>query len=135
MRQQIATCLLLPNLLLATSVSGAHFSLNPPTSAWMLLNRETCSYLPKSKHSRRHRRQWKDTIKPLLPCYLFIRIDIGNDNIASNRTTRGVSVLISFSDLPATVPDPLIDALLRLADPNTELIENKRVSEHTYCLY
>jgi transcriptional antiterminator RfaH len=78
-------------------------------------------YLPRIKQARRHHQRWRDQIEPLFPRYLFIRLDLGKDNIAPIRSTRGVAKLVSFSGLPATVPDPLIDALIQSADPETEL--------------
>ncbi len=78
-------------------------------------------YLPKIKQAQRYRQQWRDKIEPLFPRYLFIRLDLGKDNIAPIRSTRGVSKLVSFSGLPATVPDPFIDALMQSADPDTAL--------------
>jgi transcriptional antiterminator RfaH len=78
-------------------------------------------YLPRIKQAQRYRHQWRDKIGPLFPRYLFIRLDLGKDNIAPIRSTRGVSMLVNFSGLPATVPDPFIDGMLQLADPDTEL--------------
>ena len=78
-------------------------------------------YLPKIKQVRRYRHQWRDKIEPLFPRYLFIRLDLGRDNISPIRSTRGVAKLVSFSGLPATVPDLLIDTLIQSADPDTEL--------------
>lgn len=79
-------------------------------------------YLPKIKQARRFRQKWRDTIEPLFPRYLFIRLDLGQDNVAPIRSTRGVTKLVSFNGLPATVPDPLIDALVESADPDSGLI-------------
>jgi transcriptional antiterminator RfaH len=79
-------------------------------------------YLPKIKQARRFRQRWRDTIEPLFPRYLFIRLDLGRDNVAPIRSTRGVTKLVSFNGLPATVPGPLIDALLESADPDTGLL-------------
>jgi transcriptional antiterminator RfaH len=78
-------------------------------------------YLPRIKQAYRYRHQWQDRIDPLFPRYLFIRLDLGKDNISPIRSTRGVAKLVSFSGLPATVPATLIDTLLQSADPNTEL--------------
>lgn len=88
-----------------------------------LLRQDFEIYLPEIKQAHRHRRQWRDRIAPLFPRYLFIRLDLGRDNIAPIRSTRGVSKLVSFSGLPATVPDPLIDALIKSADPETGLFQ------------
>ena len=79
-------------------------------------------YLPTIKQAHRYRGRWREKIEPLFPRYLFIRLDLGQDNIAPLRSTRGVSKLVSFNGLPATVPDPLIDALLQSADPDTGLL-------------
>ena len=78
-------------------------------------------YLPRIKQAHRYRHHWQDKIDPLFPRYLFIRLDLGKDNIAPIRSTRGVAKLVSFSGLPATVPATLIDTLIQSADPNTEL--------------
>jgi transcriptional antiterminator RfaH len=78
-------------------------------------------YLPKIKQAHRYRGRWRHRIEPLFPRYLFIRLDLESDNVAPIRSTRGVSKLVSFSGLPATVPDSLIDALVHSADPDTEL--------------
>jgi transcriptional antiterminator RfaH len=87
------------------------------------LNRQEFEiYLPRIKQARRHRQRWRDQIEPLFPRYLFIRLDLDKDNIAPIRSTRGVAKLVSFSGLPATVPDPLIDALTKAADPDTALL-------------
>jgi transcriptional antiterminator RfaH len=86
-----------------------------------LRNQEFEIYLPRIKQARRYRHRWRDTIEPLFPRYLFIRLALGSENIAPIRSTRGVSKLVSFSGLPATVPDPLIDALVQTADPDTGL--------------
>jgi transcriptional antiterminator RfaH len=79
-------------------------------------------YLPKIKQARRFRQRWRDTIEPLFPRYLFIRLDLGTDNVAPIRSTRGVSKLVSFDGLPAMVPEPLIEALIASADPDTGLL-------------
>ena len=79
-------------------------------------------YLPRIKQARRFRQQWRDKVEPLFPRYLFIQLDLGKDNIAPIRSTRGVTKLVSFSGQPATVPDPFIDALTHSADPDTGLL-------------
>lgn len=78
-------------------------------------------YLPKIKQARRYRGQWRHRIEALFPRYLFIRLNLGEDNIAPIRSTRGVSKLVSLSGLPTAVPDPLIDALIQSAEPDTGL--------------
>ena len=78
-------------------------------------------YLPRIKQAHRYRHQCRDTIEPLFPRYLFIRLDLGKDTISPIRSTRGVAKLVSFSGLPTTVPDTFINTLIQSADPDTEL--------------
>lgn len=49
--------------------------------------------------------------EPLFPRYLFIRLDDVLSNWASIRSTRGVASLVRFAELPAVVPDSLVDML------------------------
>jgi transcriptional antiterminator RfaH len=79
-------------------------------------------YLPNIQQGQRYRGQWREKIEPLFPRYLFIRLNLGEDNIAPIRSTRGVTRLVSFSGQPATVPDPFIDALTQASDPDTGLL-------------
>ena len=72
------------------------------------------------------RGQWREKIEPLFPRYLFIRLNLGEDNIAPIRSTHGVTKLVSFSGQPATVPDPFIDALTQASDPDTGLLHPEK---------
>jgi len=83
-------------------------------------------YLPNIKQSRHYRGQWREKIEPLFPRYLFIRLNLGEENIAPIRSTHGVAKLVSFSGQPATVPDPFIDALTQVSDPDTGLIHPEK---------
>jgi len=82
-------------------------------------------YLPNIKQAHRYRGQWREKIEPLFPRYLFIRLNLGEENIAPIRSTHGVSKLVSFSGQPVKVPDPLIDALIELADSDSGLLHPK----------
>ena len=79
-------------------------------------------YLPNIKQGHRYRGQWREKIEPLFPRYLFIRLSLGEENIAPIRSTHGVSKLVSFSGQPASVPDIFIDALTQASDPDTGLV-------------
>ena len=79
-------------------------------------------YLPNIKQGHRLRGQWQEKIEPLFPRYLFIRLNLGEENIAPIRFTHGVTKLVSFSGQPATVPDRIIDALTQASDPDTGLL-------------
>ena len=52
----------------------------------------------------------------LFPRYLFIRVDDVLGNWSKIRSTRGVSQMVRFTDMPAKVPDSLILALRSQCD-------------------
>ena len=83
-------------------------------------------FLPNIKQGHRYRGQWREKIEPLFPRYLFIRLNLGEENIAPIRSTHGVTKLVSFSGQPATVPDPIIDALTKASDPDTGLLHPEK---------
>ena len=49
--------------------------------------------------------------EPMFSRYLFIQLDAVSSNWAPIRSTLGVSRLVSFGSVPASVPDELIEAL------------------------
>ena len=49
--------------------------------------------------------------EPLFPRYLFIRLDDVLSNWGKIRSTRGVAGLVRFTELPAKVPDSLMDLI------------------------
>ena len=49
--------------------------------------------------------------EPLFPRYLFIRLDDVLGNWSKIRSTRGVAKMVRFTDMPAKVPDSLIEEL------------------------
>jgi transcriptional antiterminator RfaH len=68
-------------------------------------------YLPLLRRRVRRQRQFVNVVGPMFPRYLFIHLDDQTDNWKPIRSTIGVSRLVRFGDLPAQVPDVLIDAL------------------------
>ena len=56
--------------------------------------------------------------RALFPNYLFIHLDEKTDNWAPIRSTPGVSRLVRFGQLPARVPDSLIQLLKQNEDPD-----------------
>ena len=69
-------------------------------------------YLPRIKQPRRYRGRWRDAIEPLFPRYLFIRLELGSENVAPIRSTRGVTKLVSFNGQPATADEAKAEASL-----------------------
>ncbi|HJW28010.1 MAG TPA: transcription termination/antitermination NusG family protein [Saprospiraceae bacterium] len=79
-------------------------------------------YLPLLRQLRRRRGHWCEIIDPLFPSYLFVRLQVGQQNISPIRYTTGVRDLVRFAETgPAIVPDQIIDTLMRTADQSTGL--------------
>ncbi len=79
-------------------------------------------YLPRIQQRRRRRRgRWSEIIEPLFPCYLFIHLHFGFDNISPIHYTTGVHKFVRFSEQPAVVPDEIIESLRRTEDCNKGL--------------
>ena len=65
-------------------------------------------------------------VEVLFPGYIFIRLDPLRRGTATVRSTRGVIGLVRFGNQPATVSDPVIDALLAREDKSSGLhLENQ----------
>lgn len=74
------------------------------------------TYLPRVRETRRRAGQRVKVIAPLFPRYLFIHLDEEFDNWGPIRSTLGVVSLVRFGQLPARVPDELLDLLRRRED-------------------
>jgi len=69
------------------------------------------TYLPLIRTRRRRQGQYVSLVEPMFPRYLFIHLSDQTDNWGPIRSTLGVSGLVRFGDLPAQVPDRLLQAL------------------------
>lgn len=58
---------------------------------------------------------------PLYPRYLFLRLDVGRQDLGPVRSTVGVSSIVRFGGQFAVVPDGVVSALKERADPVTGL--------------
>ncbi len=74
-------------------------------------------YLPRLKRSIRRAGKWVKVIEPLFPRYLFIYLVMHEDDLSPIRSTRGVSRLLRFGDVPAKAPDSFIEALQSKENP------------------
>lgn len=70
---------------------------------------ETC--LPLLRHSVRRRERWQEAVDLLFPRYLFIRLQLEQDNIALIRSTRGVVDLVRFGSKPRPLPAGFVEGL------------------------
>ena len=76
------------------------------------------TYLPQIYQTRRRNGRYVKTVEAFFPRYLFIHLDSETDNWAPIRSTIGVSKLVRFDNIPAVVPDQLIQALQSNGDEN-----------------
>lgn len=86
-----------------------------------LLRQGYACYCPMITLERRQRKRWTTVTEPLFPRYLFISLDIGNDNFSPIRSTVGVIGMVRFGQEPAVVPDAVIS---RLKQQENELSNN-----------
>jgi transcriptional antiterminator RfaH len=73
-------------------------------------------YLPRYLKQRRHARRVDEVAAPLFPNYLFVAINIATQRWLSIDSTIGVTKLVRNGDLPASVPQHIVDALKRRED-------------------
>lgn len=77
------------------------------------LNRQGfVTHLPLIKVARHRRGRWQGTIEPLFPGYLFVQLDMGRQNAAPIRSTRGVIGMVRFGIEPQPVPHTIMRVLL-----------------------
>jgi transcriptional antiterminator RfaH len=74
------------------------------------------TYLPRYLKRRRHARRVDIVAAPLFPRYLFVEIDMAVQRWRAINSTFGVSRLVCNGELPAPVPDRVVDLLRNRAD-------------------
>jgi len=85
---------------------------NAERKAVFNLNRQGYrTYLPQYIRRRRHARRVEHVKSPLFPRYLFVAIDMGSQRWRSIQSTFGVSRLVCNGDMPAAVPDHVVEQL------------------------
>jgi transcriptional antiterminator RfaH len=75
-------------------------------------------YLPVIPIRRRRRGKLYTELGPMFPLYLFINLSDGVDDWGPLRSTIGVTKLVTFGNIPARVPNPLISTLKACEDSN-----------------
>ena len=87
-------------------------------------------FLPRYLKHRRHAGRIERVAAPLFPRYLFVSIDVAQQRWLSIDSTVGVTKLVRNGDVPAPVPQPVIDALKcrEDADGFIQLIPRPRFS-------
>jgi len=77
------------------------------------------AYLPLMRANRKRRGKWVETIEPMFSRYLFIRLEPGTTNVASVRSTRGVTGLVQCGNTLTPVPESFMSVLLQTVDAET----------------
>jgi transcription antitermination factor NusG len=74
------------------------------------------SFLPLHKKTVRHARQFRTTVAPLFPRYLFVELTVGVDSWYRISGTVGVSRLIMEGDRPKAVAPGVVEAIIAATD-------------------
>lgn len=81
-----------------------------------LLNQGYELFRPLLKKFRIRQGKQVAVLEPLFPRYIFIQLDDALSNWARIRSTRGVAGLVRFSEMPARVPEDLLQILRQHCD-------------------
>lgn len=95
-----------------------------------LRNQGFVTYLPRWRVEKIYNSKRVERIEPLLPNYIFIRLQRWNDDWHRIRSTRGVLRLVSFGTEPAPVADAVIAEIRHrtgAVDPQPALEPGERV--------
>jgi transcriptional antiterminator RfaH len=87
-----------------------------------------CFY-PRIRRRKRRLGKTNHLLEAYFPGYLFIRLDMGSDNISPIRSTIGVSQLVKIGDVAAPVPDQVMQQLFLRFDHET-IFDNTKT---TFC--
>jgi len=76
-----------------------------------LANQGYVAFVPTLSREAIRRGRRETVVEPLFPHYLFVHLSDLADNWAPIRSTRGVTKLVRFGDLPLAVPEAVVAAL------------------------
>jgi len=76
--------------------------------------------LPLMEVRKRRQNKWTKAAEPLFSGYLFVRLELGKDNLAPIRSTLGCRDMVRIGPGLVPVPDPVMTPLLSLnSSPKT----------------
>jgi transcription elongation factor/antiterminator RfaH len=75
-------------------------------------------FLPQRLKTLRHARRMTTRLAPIFPRYLFVQLNLRAARWRSINGTRGVASLVSFGDIPAAVPEGIMEGLIKACDNN-----------------
>lgn len=85
-------------------------------AATHLMRQGYAVFVPRYLRRRSHARKVETVVRPLFPRYIFTIIDLTKDRWRSILSTVGVSSLVCQANLPARVPDGIVEQLIARAD-------------------
>jgi transcriptional antiterminator RfaH len=71
--------------------------------------------LPLIEARKRRQNKWTTVTEPLFSGYLFVRLELGKDNLAPIRSTLGCRDLVRIGSRLVPVPEDVIEPLLSLS--------------------
>lgn len=77
-----------------------------------LLNQDYEIFRPLIRHHKVVKGSQKTLIESLFPRYIFIKLNRESSDWARLRSTRGVMSLVSFNQMPAVVPEAMVNGLI-----------------------
>jgi len=81
-------------------------------AAFNLVRQGYSAYLPRYQKRRSHARRVDWVTKPLFPRYLFVEMDAETTQWRAIRSTIGVSHFICLGDIPAPVPQGIVEEII-----------------------
>jgi transcriptional antiterminator RfaH len=76
-----------------------------------LARQEFAAYCPMVRRRVKHARRTKEILRPLFPCYFFVRLDPQTQRWRPIMSTFGVRMLVRFGEQPALIADGFIQEL------------------------
>lgn len=96
--------------------------------AWRNLSQQGfTAYLPQYEKRRRHARRVDWVRAPLFPRYLFVAMDMGLDRWRAVASTIGVTHLVCQGDMPAPVPEGVVEVIQARADADGMIAAEPRI--------
>ena len=91
-------------------------------AAFNLKRQGYSAYLPQYLKKRSHARRIDWVARPLFPCYLFVEMDVEAAQWQAIRSTIGVSHFICLGELPALVPEGIVEAIIAREDEKGHVV-------------
>lgn len=85
-----------------------------------LCNQGFDTFLPRLRQRKRRAKGWQVVTGPLFPRYLFVQVDLGEQDTSVIGSTQGVSNLVRFGQQLAELPGEVVTFLQAQQDPTLQ---------------